>query len=237
VDLGDRGQPFACEQVVKHRPGEARLALVQVGTIVGVRDTAAGAEGLQHRVHRPHAGDQQLADRRDVVQAGLVEQRLVVARGQRVAPLRAVPRAGVELEDAAGGLLFQPLAYIALAQPKRPGQLLRCGRAPLGQRRVQPEPVADVHAKHVHGANRGHEQVLDQRIAALVGGWRGRSRGGHAELLSVETDGAYHPHGRRRTASSAAPPGSPRRRRSSTRTTRATGTAAWTAKGSSDCAV
>ncbi len=120
MDLGDRGQPFAGEQVIEYRPGEARLALVQIGAVVGVRDPVARAEGLQHRIHRPHAGDQQLADRRDAVQAGLVEQRLVVARRQRVASLRAVPRAGVELEDAAGGLLLQPLAYVAFTHPPAP---------------------------------------------------------------------------------------------------------------------
>jgi hypothetical protein len=157
VDLGDRGQPLAAEQVVEQRPGEARLALMQVAAVLGVRDAVARAEFLQHGVHRPHAGDEQLADRRNAVQTGVVEQRLVVARRQRVAPLRAVSRAGVELEDAAGGLLLQPLAYVALAQVQRRGQPLRRGWAPLGQRPVQAEPVADVHAKHVHGAHRGHE--------------------------------------------------------------------------------
>src|SRR5918994_2646002 len=41
-------------------PGEARLPLVQVGAVVRVRDSLAGAEGVEHRIDGAAAGDDYL---------------------------------------------------------------------------------------------------------------------------------------------------------------------------------
>ena len=85
VDGRHSGQPVGREEVVEQRLGEARLALVEVGAVVGVRDSVAGSERGEHGVDRQGTRDEQLSHRGHVVEAARVEQDLVVAGGHGVA--------------------------------------------------------------------------------------------------------------------------------------------------------
>jgi hypothetical protein len=87
MDRRHGGEPLACEQGVEQRLCEARLALVEVCAVVGVRDAVTGSEGLDHGVDRQGACDGQLGHGRHVVEAARVEQDLVMAGWQGVAAL------------------------------------------------------------------------------------------------------------------------------------------------------
>ena len=108
VCLGDLREPLAAEQVLEHRARELGLALVQVGAVVRIGDAVAAAERVEHRVDRTHARHDELADGRDVVEARLVEEGLVVTGRQRETALL------VDLEDARRRLLLEPFADVAL---------------------------------------------------------------------------------------------------------------------------
>ncbi len=125
---------------------------------------------------RQRAGQVPAGERGGVVEALLVEQDLVVAGGQREATLVRRRRRIVDLEDPGRGLLLQPLAGVALVDPGRFGQLLGGQRATLGDGRVEPEPMAQVEAAELEGRDRGVEEPLDERVAAL--GLGGRLGGG-----------------------------------------------------------
>ena len=64
-----RGEPIGREEVVEQRLGEARLALVEVGAVVGVRDSVAGSERLEHGVDRQGTCDNELSHRGHMVEA------------------------------------------------------------------------------------------------------------------------------------------------------------------------
>jgi hypothetical protein len=93
VQLGDLREPLAAEQLLEHRTRELRLTFVEVGAVVRVRDAVAAPERVEHGVDRANARDDELPDRRDVVEARLVEQRLVVTGWKREVALV------VDLED------------------------------------------------------------------------------------------------------------------------------------------
>ena len=170
VDVRDRGQPLGREQVLEQRPGEPRLALVEVGAVVGVGDAVARPEGVEQRVDRPDAGDDGLRHRRDVVQARLGEERLLVPLGKRVPPLAGTGVRVVDLEDPAHRLLLEPLPGVPLVDAGRPGELVRRARALLGQCSIEAQPVADVDGEQVERPERRLEEALHEQVATLVGG-------------------------------------------------------------------
>ena len=55
VDVGDRRQPFAPEQLLEHRTRKGRLALVEVRAVVGVRNALARPEGVEELRERLEA--------------------------------------------------------------------------------------------------------------------------------------------------------------------------------------
>ncbi len=73
VNVRDRREPFAPQQVLEHRPCELRLPLVQLRAVVGIGNAVTAPKGCHQRVDRTNAGDDELPDRSDVVQARLVE--------------------------------------------------------------------------------------------------------------------------------------------------------------------
>jgi hypothetical protein len=143
VRLGDLREPFAPEQLLEHRARELRLALVQVGAVVRVRDAVAAPERVEHGVDRADARHDELADRRDVVEARLVEERLVVTRRKREA------RLVVHLEDPGRRLLLEPLADVALVQPRGAGQLVGGRRPAVGERAIEAEAHAEIDGQDV----------------------------------------------------------------------------------------
>ena len=75
MDCRHGRQPVLRKEVVEQRPGETRLAFVQVGAIVRIRNALAGPERGNDRVDRKRACDEQLSHRRHVVEAGLARDR------------------------------------------------------------------------------------------------------------------------------------------------------------------
>ena len=131
---GDRGQPLGREQVLEQRPGEARLALVEVCAVVGVGDAVARPEGVEQRVDRPDAGDDRLrhaarcssgSSRRGEAPRAPREARTAARRDRR--PGRR-PR-GSRSSPAAPATR----GHTARRSPAARCELARRARAPLGQ--------------------------------------------------------------------------------------------------------
>jgi hypothetical protein len=97
-----------------------------------------------------------------------VGQHLGVAVRQPEAPV--VLRCGgvLDLEEAGDRLLLEPLACVALVDA---GALCEPGRRQraAGQRVVEAEPEAEVHAVELERADRRFEEPPHQRVAPLVG--------------------------------------------------------------------
>ena len=73
VDVRDRGEPLAAQELVEYRARELRLPLVKVRTVVGVRHAVAAPKRGEQLVDRTDARDEQLSEGGDVVEARLVE--------------------------------------------------------------------------------------------------------------------------------------------------------------------
>ena len=159
MHLGNPREPLAAEQLLEDRTRELRLPLVQVGPVVRIRNAVTAAVRSEQCVDRPHAGYEELPERRDVVEARFVEQRLVVTRRQCVTPLV------VDLEDAGRRLLLEPLADVALVEARGFGQLLGGRRAAVCECPVEPEAHTEVDGEHVHRAERRAEEPLDESVA------------------------------------------------------------------------
>jgi hypothetical protein len=93
-----------------------------------------------------------------------VDERLRVRGRKRVAALVFGLGRIVHIEDFAHGLLLQPLAGVAGVDAGAGGQLASGGRAILGERLVQPEPVPQVRRVDINRAERRAEEALDERL-------------------------------------------------------------------------
>jgi hypothetical protein len=140
---------------------------VQILAVVGVGDATAGSHRLQQRVDRTDRREHRARHRRDVAQARDVEECLVVALGQPEPPRGLVTALG--LEDAARRLLLEPLARVALVDARGFRQLRRGQRPTVGKRPVEAEPVSDMNREEIEGADRVHEEPLDERVASRGG--------------------------------------------------------------------
>ena len=169
MDHRGRRQPFAAEHVQVERPREGSLALVRVRPIRLVGDADPLAVGLDDLVDRPRQPDQHPAERRRVVEAVRVEERLIVACGERKAPLVRLVRVRLEVEDAARSLLLQPFAGVPMVNARSLGELGRCQRSGVGQRSVQTQPVADVDAEQIERLDRAGEELAYERVSPLLG--------------------------------------------------------------------
>ena len=149
---------------------------MEVGAVRRVRDALAASKRLEELVQRPDAGRHELGDRRDEVQARLVEQGLVVSGRERVPPPSRLCARIIDVEDSGRGLLLEPLADVPLVRACTLGELGR-RRVAFGQGAVQAEPAPDVHREHVPGAEGRLEKAFDQGVAPF-------SRLCHEEKLS-----------------------------------------------------
>lgn len=118
VDGRHRGEPVRGEEVVEQRLGEARLALVEVGTVIGIGNPVADSERLEDGVDRQRTRDDELSHRGHVVQAAALEQNLVVAGGDGVAPFAVRGPGVLGLEDA--GWPAAPATRARTARSHRP---------------------------------------------------------------------------------------------------------------------
>ncbi len=94
-----------------------------------------------------------------------------MAFGKRVPPLVGRGARLLHVEDTARGLLLEPLARVALMDPCGLGQIARCEWAPVGERSVEAEPIAEVDAEEVPCSERRREEALNERVA--LGAWVG----------------------------------------------------------------
>ena len=95
-----------------------------------------------------------------------------MAGREAVAALVGAAAAVLDLEDAADGLLLQPLADVALVAPAAAASSGGVAGA-AGERGVEPEPVAEVDGVEVVEPEDGLEEALDERIAPVGLGARG----------------------------------------------------------------
>ena len=125
---------------------------MEVGSIGGVGHALTGTEGFEQPAEGLGTGRDQLCDRSDVVEARLVEERLVVSRWKAEAALVGGSGRVVHVEDRVRGLLLEPLANVALVGAGGGGELAGGQRSVVGQRAIEPEPVADVDREDIEGA-------------------------------------------------------------------------------------
>src|SRR5438876_8330363 len=88
---------------------EGSLALVQVLAVVGVWHALPRAERFEQLIDGTHRGQDRASERRDVVEARNVEQRLLVPRRDREPPLSTVL---FGREQVACRLMLEPLARV-----------------------------------------------------------------------------------------------------------------------------
>ncbi len=169
LDLRDRRQVVPGQRTEEERPVRRRLGLPGVGAQLRPADAAAGPVGGGQRAQvRPEPGDDP-GQREHVVRAEHVGEHLGRAGRQ---PVAAVGGVGVRIghgEHTADGLVFEPLAGVALGASGAAGQLGRGEGRAVGQHAVEAEPVAEVDGLHELGAEHGAEEPL----AELGGGGGG----------------------------------------------------------------
>ncbi len=115
------------------------------------------------------------------VEARLVEKRLLVPGREAVAASLRGGRGVVHLEDAACGLLLEPLARVALVRARGGGELAGGQRAPLGERAVEAEAIAQIDAEDIPRPERRLEEPLHERVPARRR-FRGQVRSPCAQL-------------------------------------------------------
>ncbi len=169
VNVGNRRQPFATEQVGEHRPRERRLTLDEVLPVVLVGNPGAGPERFQQFLDRLRRCDDQLAEGARVVEARLVEKDLFIGRRQAEASLGRSGGDIVHLEDAGRRLLLEPLARIPLVDAGGLGEAARGERPRVGKRAVQPQPIADVDTEQIHRAEGRLEEATHERVTPFFG--------------------------------------------------------------------
>ena len=136
MDLRNRRQPLAAEQIHEHRVGGPSLRDASVVAVAVERESSASSEGLNHLVDRPDAGDGGLSQGRSEVQAGLVEQHLVVPGREAEAPLV------IHGEDSRRRLVLEPFARVAFVDTGGVGEFGGSGRPSLGEHAIKPKPIA-----------------------------------------------------------------------------------------------
>ena len=99
-------EPILPEQMGEERARERLLPLVEVDAVVLVRDPVAAAIRGHQLVERTDAAGEGARERRGVVEARLVQQRLVVTFGEAELAAQRVSPCVVDLEDARSRLLL-----------------------------------------------------------------------------------------------------------------------------------
>ena len=72
----------------------------------------------------------------------------------------------IDLEQAADGLLLEPLARVARIGPGPRSQLVRGGRTVIGQGPIPAQPLAEVDPGDVEAGDGGGEDALDERVGS-----------------------------------------------------------------------
>jgi hypothetical protein len=167
MHVGEGGQPRAGEVVRERRAVDRALAGAEGVAVVRVRDAAAAAVGVEEQRQRLADSGEQAAERRHVGEVLAVGEHRRVLRGQPVAALVLGRGRVVDVEQPRDGLLLEPLARVAAADPGPLGQLGRGQPAVPGcERVVEPERRADVDREQLERVQRAAEEALDERVGA-----------------------------------------------------------------------
>jgi len=145
---------------------EGSLALVQVLAVVGVGHALPRAERFEQLIDGTHRGQDRASERRDVVEARNVEQRLLVPRRDREPPLSTVL---FGREQVACRLMLEPLARVPLVHPRRLRELGGRQRSFVRERPVETEPRAQVDREEIERPDGVHEETPDQGVAPFGG--------------------------------------------------------------------
>ena len=181
------------ELVEEHRLVGVALGLTHVVAVVRPRHAAAGAIGVEDRRYLVATRDEQAHERREVVEAVVVGEHLGVRGRQLETPRCRIRGVGGEREDAVGGLLFEPLAGVALGDAGAGSQLGRGRGAARGERAVEAEPVADVDAVGRHRAEQVAKESLNEGLGLLaLDGWS-RCLGHEFSLLVSPISWSWQP--------------------------------------------
>jgi hypothetical protein len=148
----------------------------------------SGHRGCPHRCGRPQQGrqaastrDDQSGDRRDVVEAGLIEECLVVPGRKRVPAGILADGRIVNVDDHRRRLVFEPFSCVALVDPGRRGEFGWRQRAASEERCVEAETGTEVHARQIHRGDRRLEKSFNEGVSTR----RDHVNGGHVCLPFV----------------------------------------------------
>ena len=167
---GTCGRYSRGERADEPRPVEVALRLDR-RPIALDGHAVAGPVGLDQLRQRAADGRERPAERRPSRRGS--PGRPGPRRGPAEARSGARPalRGVVDLEDAAGGLLLQPLAGVARVDPRPRGELAGRQRPRVGERPVEAQPVPQVDGEHVHRGEGRLEEPFDERVANLHRCW------------------------------------------------------------------
>ena len=172
MDVRERREPLLPQQVDEGRAVEGRLDLRPV-LEGGEGDAPAGAVGLEQRGEAPADPGDHARQGRQVGQAVLVQQHAGVPGRQAVAARRPVlgRLRSVRLDhlqDVGHGLLLQPLAGVALVDPRPSGELGGRGRPAPGEGAVEAQPVAQADRQEVERPQGRLEQPAGEGLRPLL---------------------------------------------------------------------
>ncbi len=186
--LGCLGQQLLAQSVEEQRAVGRGLRLARLVAELGPAHAAAGAVGIGDAVDGLARRGREPRHRRHERHAVAVGQHGGVGRGQGEAPLVGGRAGVVHGQDAAGGLVLEPLAGVALGAAGARRELARGGRAAVRQGAVPAEPVAEVDRLGQLGAEDRTEDALGEGVD--VAGGSGVVRHGHAsDRTSVSLHG------------------------------------------------
>jgi hypothetical protein len=124
-------------------------------------EAVTAAEALEHRILRPDRGADGLEH------AALVGRAVLVGEhGRRLG--RERERRGVRVvgDEAARGLVGEPLVHVALVRAGACGERGGVDREAVGHRAVEAEALADQDQRHAHRGTGLVDHALDERLDA-----------------------------------------------------------------------
>ena len=218
-DVGEVADPVG-DQVLELGPVGRLLRLDDVRPVERPVDAAPGPERLE-KVGQPLRGPYREADDAGAVpHARWIEQDLVMAGRQGVAPLVGRRARIIDIEDAGDRLLLEPFAGVARRDPGAFGEGRCRGRPAIGERPVQPEALPEVDRLELERGRDGGEELGGEGLPA-VAGVEGRC-GGHRRTPGADVDRPIVP---------SAPPVGDGRQPAATASRSASGSGRWASTG------
>ena len=134
-----------------------------------VGDAAAAAVGVGHALDDASDAGDHVSERRDMRRVAVAAEHAGVLLREPVAARSRVGLGVVNLDESGDGLLFEPLARVALVDSRERAQLTGVQVLVVLERAVETELGAEVDREQLERADRGAEQALDEGLAAVGG--------------------------------------------------------------------